>query len=143
MIFENNWCIIASAMGVVSKITNDISVSVETKFRDKQSDVANGYFLFSYFITIENLGQAPCRLLRRHWHILDSSGEHREVTGDGVVGEQPLLRPGEAFSYESACNFTTEIGRMHGVFFVENLLTHATFQVTIPEFLMVMPAKLN
>ncbi len=143
MIFENNCCIIASDMGVVSKITNDISVSVETKFREKQSDVANGYFLFSYFITIENLGQTPCRLLRRHWHILDSSGEYREVTGDGVVGEQPLLRPGERFSYESACNFTTEIGKMHGTFFMENLLTHATFQVTIPEFLMVMPAKLN
>jgi len=118
-------------------------VSVDTMYREEQSAPANGYFLFSYFITIENHTDHTVQLLRRRWDIFDSSGEHHQVEGPGVVGEQPLLNPGERFTYESSCNFTTEIGKMKGAYIFEQVRNRSTFEVDIPEFVMVVPSKLN
>lgn len=130
-------------MGNVSLVTNGICVSVETLFREEHSDAARDYYYFSYFITISNLGKNSCRLLRRHWHIVDSCGEWREVEGVGVVGLQPVLHPGEEFSYESACHFTSEIGKMYGTFYMEDMDSRRIFEVQVPEFLMMAPARLN
>jgi ApaG protein len=70
-------------------------------------------------------------------------GEHREVTGKGVVGETPTLEPGESFAYNSGCNFITEIGKMSGFYTMLKLVDDTEFNVLIPEFIMVLPARLN
>lgn len=116
---------------------------METLFRDKHSNPDNSFFLFSYFITIKNDTNQSVKLLRRRWEIYDSSGEYREVEGAGVVGEQPVLNPGEKYTYESTCNFTTEIGKMKGSYFFEILPSHKIISVDIPEFILIVPSRLN
>lgn len=128
---------------LVTKVTEGISVSVDTQYREKHSNPESNYFLFSYFITIENHTDHTVKLLRRRWEIFDSSGDYHQVEGAGVVGEQPVLNPGERYTYESSCNFTTEIGKMKGVYIFEQLRAHTTFEVEIPEFTMIVPSKLN
>lgn len=128
---------------MVTKVTNGISVSVNTLYREEFSNPGNRYFLFSYFITIENHTDDTIQLLRRNWEIYDSSGEYRHVEGAGVVGEQPMLRPGQRYEYESSCHFTTEIGKMKGTYLMERVGERTSFEVEIPEFMMVVPAKLN
>ncbi len=83
------------------------------------------------------------KLLRRHWFIFDSNGEHRQVEGEGVIGEQPTLAPGDLYSYESACSLTTEIGKMHGTYLMQRKLDNGQFRVRIPEFFMIVPHRLN
>lgn len=108
-----------------------------------QSNPPANYFVFSYLISIENHSEDTFQLRRRHWHILDSTGEYREVEGPGVVGQQPVLKPGERYEYESTCNFSTEIGKMFGTFMMERLSDRKVMEVEIPEFLMVVPSRLN
>ncbi len=124
-------------------ITNDIRVSVETAFQPSQSNPAVGEFMFAYRITIENNGDSTIQLLRRHWYIIDSSGNRREVDGDGVVGQQPILEPGEIHRYISGCNLATEIGKMHGYYTFERQIDGEQLQVKIPEFVLITPSRLN
>jgi ApaG protein len=91
-----------------------IKVAARSQFQAEQSSPADGRYVFSYTITIENRGDAAARLLDRHWIITDSDGRVQEVRGQGVVGEQPHLRPGERFQYTSGTILTTPIGSMHG-----------------------------
>ncbi len=91
-----------------------ISVSVESAYIEDQSSPEVSQYVFAYTITIENTGTVPARLLARHWIITDSNGKVREVKGDGVVGEQPYLKPGEVFRYTSAAMIETPVGSMHG-----------------------------
>lgn len=91
-----------------------IRVDVETNYIPEQSDPAEPRYVFSYTITIRNEGQAPARLLRRHWIITDANGKVQEVRGDGVVGEQPYLKPGEGFRYSSGAVIETPVGVMQG-----------------------------
>ncbi|MFX4895222.1 Co2+/Mg2+ efflux protein ApaG, partial [Acinetobacter baumannii] len=79
----------------------------------------------------------------RHWYIFDSNGEHREVEGEGVVGLQPIIQPGEQFQYVSGCNLKTEMGKMQGHYTMENQNNKQKFDVNIPAFEMVVPNKLN
>lgn len=130
-------------MGIIQQITDGVSISVLTTFQERYSNPKALDFLFSYEITIENLSVSPVRLLRRHWYILDSVGTHREVEGEGVIGEQPLLHPGEQFTYVSAANIQTEMGRMTGYYTMENLHAGKLFNVTIPEFELIAPFKMN
>ncbi len=99
--------------------------------------------MFAYRISIENNNSFAIKLISRHWYIFDSNGEHREVEGEGVVGQQPILRAGESFQYSSGCNLRTEIGKMHGTYTVENLNKKSMFTVNIPSFQMVVPTKYN
>ena len=89
---------------------------VETFYQPAQSNPTNSEFLFAYRITIENLTQQPFRLLSRHWYIFESNATQREVEGDGVVGEQPVIQPGENYQYTSGANLTSEIGKMYGTY---------------------------
>ena len=130
-------------MGIIQQITDGVSISVLTAFQERYSNPKALDFLFSYEITIENLSVSPVRLLRRHWYILDSVGTRREVDGEGVIGEQPLLHPGEQFTYVSAANIQTEMGRMTGYYTMENLHAGKLFNVTIPEFELIAPFKMN
>ncbi len=128
---------------MVQQITEGVSITVETFYQPDFSNPLNGEFMFAYRITIENMGNVPVQLLRRHWHIIDSNGSYREVEGEGVVGEQPMLEPGESYQYVSGCNLRTEIGKMYGTYQMENLHTKSAFTVNIPEFDLIAPLKLN
>jgi ApaG protein len=128
---------------MVSKVTEGVTVSVETYFQPDYSNPVNGEFMFAYRITIENNNAFPVRLLRRHWQIFDSNASHREVEGEGVVGVQPLINAGEQYQYISGCNLKTEMGKMHGTYLMEDLSQKKQFEVKIPVFDMVVPFKMN
>jgi ApaG protein len=83
------------------------------------------------------------QLLRRHWHIFDTNGEVRQVEGEGVVGQQPVLEPGESHQYISGCNLKTTIGKMTGTYLMERIIDGKKIKVKIPEFTMIVPFKLN
>lgn len=130
---------------MVHQVTQNVSITVETFFQPEQSAPRNNEFLHAYRITIKNLGGMPVQLLSRHWYISDSyyGTEKREVQGDGVVGEQPIIQPGESYQYISACNLRSDIGKMYGTYEMENLFYKSRFTVNIPEFQLVAPFKLN
>src|SRR3954468_24974099 len=94
--------------------TNNIYISVEVKYWPRHSMPCENHYFFVYYITIENKSDSAVQLLRRHWDICDSNGDKRVVDGVGVVGETPVLEPGQAFEYNSGCNLATEIGYMKG-----------------------------
>ena len=92
-------------------------VEVRHEFLPDQSSPEKGVYGFSYTITITNAGEVPAQLISRHWHITDANGQVEQVKGLGVVGHQPLLRPGESFQYTSGCRLRTPSGTMHGHYF--------------------------
>jgi ApaG protein len=126
-----------------TQVTHGIKISVETRFQSEHSVAEHRHFLFSYRITIENNSEYTVQLISRHWEIYDSSSEHSEVDGEGVVGEQPVLESGEVFEYESACSLTTDMGKMSGKYLMERKFDKALFYVTIPEFELIVPQRLN
>lgn len=118
-------------------------MSVETFYQPDYSNPVSGEYMFAYRITIENHNGFPVKLHRRHWYIIDSNGTTREVEGEGVVGVQPVLQPGEKYQYVSGCNLRTEFGKMHGTYTMENLHNKQSFEVNIPVFEMIVPFKMN
>ncbi|RTL57151.1 MAG: Co2+/Mg2+ efflux protein ApaG [Sphingobacteriales bacterium] len=128
---------------MTSKISEGVRISVETFYQQDYSNPMAGEYMFAYRITIENSNTFPVKLLRRHWHIYDSNGQYREVEGDGVVGVQPVLNPGEQYQYVSGCNLRTEMGKMHGIYLMENIHSAQKFSVNIPLFEMIVPFKMN
>ncbi len=123
--------------------TNGITVSVEAQYLPEHSNPRGLKFIFGYHITIENRSSETVQLLRRKWYITDSFGNVREVAGDGVVGKQPVLEPGEAHSYVSFCNLFSEVGKMRGFYTMARQPDGHEFEVEIPEFKMVAPSILN
>jgi ApaG protein len=115
-------------------VTNSIAVAVQSRYEQRHSDPAQGKFYFSYRITITNQGQRTVRLLRRHWHIVDTLAVPREVKGPGVVGETPLLAPGAAFTYSSFCDLQSGVGKMEGKYIMRDEDDRQEFEVTIPAF---------
>ena len=128
---------------MVSMISEGVEVSVETFYQQDYSNPMQSEYMFAYRIAIENHNSFPVKLHRRHWYIFDSTGSTREVEGEGVVGVQPVLSPGEKYQYVSGCNLRTEMGRMHGTYQMENLNSKQMFQVDIPAFEMIVPMKNN
>jgi ApaG protein len=128
---------------MTSKISAGIKISVETFYQPEFSNPVNNEFMFAYRIKIENNNMFPVKLLSRHWHIFDSYGSLKEVQGEGVVGVQPIIEPGECYEYMSGCNLKSEMGRMHGTYEMENCLTKVLFTVSIPRFDLEVPFKLN
>ena len=124
-------------------ITHDILVCVETFYQPAHSDPRKGEHFFAYRITIENLGPHTVQLLRRHWHIVECDGSAREVEGEGVVGQQPVLEPLQKHRYVSGCQFHGEVGLMYGTFLMKRAVDGHRFEATIPHFTMVVPHKLN
>ncbi len=92
-------------------------VEVAPQFLPDQSVPAQGIYSFAYTITITNTGEVPAQLISRHWHITDANGQVEQVKGLGVVGHQPVLKPGESFQYTSGCRLRTPSGTMHGTYF--------------------------
>jgi ApaG protein len=128
---------------MVSKVTEGVKVSVESFYQADYSNPVNGEYMFAYRVTIENNNPFPVKLLRRHWYIYDSNAAEREVEGEGVVGVQPQINPGEKYQYISGCNLRTEMGKMYGTYLMQNLLDKQDFEVNIPVFHMVVPFKMN
>ncbi len=128
---------------MTSLITEGVQVSVETFYQEDYSNPIQGEYMFAYRVEIENYNSFPVQLHRRHWFIFDSNATRREVEGEGVVGVQPVILPGETYRYVSGCNLKTEIGRMVGTYQMENLTTREFFTVQIPSFEMVVPFKNN
>lgn len=94
----------------------NIQVSVESQYIEKESDPEQGRYVFAYTVTIVNQGSVPAKLLTRHWIIFDAEGRTQEVRGEGVIGEQPHLQPGEGFRYTSGTILDTPVGVMHGTY---------------------------
>jgi ApaG protein len=128
---------------MVTKITEGVKISVETNYQPEYSNPANAHFMFSYKIRIDNLSEFTVQLLTRHWTIFDSNGTHREVEGEGVIGVQPVLEPNQIHEYVSGCNLKTEMGKMSGTYTFKRLVDDKTFIVTIPEFELLCPFKMN
>ena len=113
--------------------TPEIDVRVEPRYLPEESDPLQETSGFAYTITLSNHGEVPAQLISRHWIILDADGHREEVRGLGVVGHQPLLKPGEGFEYTSGCRLRTPTGTMEGTyFFVKE--DGASFEVPIPRF---------
>lgn len=122
--------------------TPRIRVDVETAYVEEQSDPRDKRFVFSYTITIRNEGQVPARLLTRHWIITDANGNVKETRGDGVVGEQPYLKPGQGFRYSSGAVIETPVGTMQGSYqMVADDGRH--FDAPIAPFRLAMPGVLH
>jgi ApaG protein len=121
---------------------NHIDVQVETSYMASQSQPDEQRYVFSYTVTIRNEGKAPARLMNRHWIITDANGKVQEVRGEGVVGEQPHLNPGESFRYTSGTVLDTPVGSMQGSYdMVDHLGKH--FDAKIPPFSLARPGSLH
>lgn len=122
--------------------SHDIRVQVATRFLDEQSQPARNRFVFSYTVTIRNRGAVPAKLLSRHWIITDGNGKVQEVRGEGVVGEQPRVRPGEDYQYTSGAVLETAVGTMRGSY--QMVSEDGTrFDAAIPEFTLSVPRTLH
>lgn len=119
-----------------------IEISPRPRFIPEQSDPDNGRFVFAYTISIRNAGSGPAQLLSRHWIITDANDEVQEVRGVGVIGEQPLLQPGESFEYTSGCVLATPLGTMKGSYRMV-AGDGTSFDATIPEFVLAAPRVLH
>jgi ApaG protein len=120
----------------------EFSVNVRTQYLPEQSDPERTNYVFTYSITIKNVGQVPAQLVSRHWVITDASNHVQEVAGLGVVGHQPLLQPGEQFEYTSGTQLATPQGSMTGEYFCVAEDGHR-FEVKIPEFVLSLPRTLH
>jgi len=120
----------------------EVTVSSQTQYVQEQSDEASDRFVFAYTITIRNTGTIPAQLISRHWIITDARNQTQEVRGLGVIGAQPLLKPGESFEYTSGTAIATPVGTMRGSY--QMVAEDGTqFDAPIPEFALSVPRVLH
>ena len=120
----------------------ELRIQVATQYVDDQSEPDIDRYVFAYTITIKNLSNVPAQLLSRHWLITDANGKVQEVTGDGVVGEQPKLDPGETFRYSSGAILETPVGAMQGSYKMQ-ADDGIDFDAPIPPFTLAVPGVLH
>ncbi len=121
---------------------NSIEVEVRTAYVEEQSKPAEDHYVFAYTITIRNTGQTAARLISRHWLITDADGGVQEVFGEGVVGQQPFMRPGEDFSYTSGVTLPTPVGTMQGSYQMQTE-SGEQFEASIAPFSLAQPHILH
>jgi ApaG protein len=119
-------------------ITRGIAVSVEPSYLESHSSPAHGQYVWAYRVTIENRGTETLQLLSRHWMITNAHGEFSEVKGPGVIGQQPILRPGESHTYTSGTQLNTPSGMMGGSYQMETAAGEQ-FDIEIPTFSLHLP----
>lgn len=124
-------------------VTNGIKICVKTKFENGLSSPCKCLYYFSYVITIVNNSTHEVKLVRRKWVIFDSIGDHLLVEGEGVVGQKPVIGPGESYTYESCCKLSSSIGKMCGIYFMKRTADDSEVRVRIPEFKLTAPFRLN
>ena len=129
-------------MALAEAISHDFQVTAISRFMPERSNQEIPIFFFAYWITIKNQGETPAQLLNRYWHIMDADGRINEVEGEGVVGEKPLINPGESFEYNSFCPLPTEFGLMQGHYEMLGK-DGAHFQIDIPQFRLSIPNSAN
>ena len=123
--------------------TEGVQITVTTRFRNDLSNIGENQYFFNYHVEMQNFNEFNVQLIHRDWYIFDSLNEPNFVSGEGVIGEQPVIRPDEKFSYTSGCELFSEIGFMKGFYTFKNLQTGKLFQVYIPIFHLIYPQKLN
>lgn len=123
-------------------VHQDIDISVKTQYLQEQSDPDNNRYVFAYSIDIENKGEKPVKLLSRHWIITDDNDKVEEVRGTGVVGQQPLIEPGQVFHYTSGAVLTTGFGTMQGSYEMVSA-DGEKFAAPIPAFLLSRPLSVH
>ncbi len=122
--------------------TRGIRIEVESEYLAERSEPQASYFFFAYRVRISNLGRETAQLLSREWIITDSDGNEERVQGPGVVGEQPVLAPGESFEYTSFCPLRSSMGSMHGAYTMR-AATGTTFEADIAPFTLAVPGVVN
>lgn len=128
---------------MLTDLAKKVKVTVDTEYQQEYSNPSQQHFVFTYRISIENNSDKTIQLKTRHWEIIDTTYASREVEGEGVVGKQPILEPGQTHQYVSGCNLRSGIGKMSGYYLMEKVVDGKEFKVDIPEFAMVVPTKLN
>lgn len=128
---------------MTTAINSGVKISVSTQFRPDLSQVYQSVYFFTYKIEIENTNPFPIQLLSRFWRIFDSLEKVRNIEGDGVVGEQPVLNPGDSYSYSSGCDLSSEIGNMSGHYIFKRLDNAQIITVEIPQFDLVYLGRNN
>lgn len=128
---------------MVQQITSGIKISVETTFEGSFYKNYKIQYAFGYTVTIENQSKDSVQLNARHWEILDALNNIETVTGEGVIGKKPVLKPGESHTYTSGCLLTSPFGAMQGHYSMINFTTTKKFQVTIPTFKLSAPFAIN
>ncbi|MCK9194374.1 MAG: Co2+/Mg2+ efflux protein ApaG [Nevskia sp.] len=123
-------------------VTRGVRVLVQPRYMPEQSEPSKSHFLFAYHVTIRNESEITVQLLSRHWVITDGEGKVEEVRGPGVVGYQPVLKPGEQFQYTSGCPLGTPVGTMHGSYQME-AEDGSQFDAQIDPFRLAVPRMLN
>lgn len=123
--------------------TQGIRISVTTKYEAGPSKPDRDYYAFSYHITIKNEREEAVQLLSRHWYITDANAETREVEGPGVIGEQPVIQPGESHSYSSWSPLATPNGKMSGYYVMQSQSNEILFEANVPEFILTAEFLLN
>jgi ApaG protein len=122
--------------------TRGIRVRVQSFYDEERSSPSENYYFFAYTVTISNLGGEPAQLVSREWIITDGNGETQRVRGPGVVGEQPVLAPGESFEYTSICPLSTSVGSMQGTYLMV-LASGDRFEAEIAPFSLAAPHAVN
>ena len=133
------------------ELSENVLVSSTTSYIEQQSDIKNNRFVFAYKITISNQSDQTVQLLSRHWIIQDANLKIEEIYGEGVIGEQPVIKPGESYSYTSGAILETEIGTMEGRYFliskpknsIEDNSLNTEFEISIPKFTLTIPRTLH
>ncbi len=128
---------------MVQQVTRGIKISVETNFEGTFYKNYKIHFAFGYKVTIENQSKDSVQLNARHWVILDALNNVETVTGEGVIGKKPVLKPGESHTYTSGCLLTSPFGAMQGHYSMVNFTTTKKFNVAIPSFKLSAPFALN
>ena len=126
-----------------TQVTHGIKVSARPAFQEHHSNSVNNQYVFSYRITIENNNDFTVQVVRRQWKISDSKGNVQDVEGEGIVGQKPILKPGDKYTYESYTNISTPLGCMRGAYLMVRQHDQKTFKVDIPEFQLEVPYILN
>ena len=126
--------------------TQEVMVSAESTYQDRYSNPGHEQYVFSYRIQIKNCGNQPLQLIARKWEVIDATGNRRYVDGEGVVGQQPVILPGQAYEYNSWVQFETRLGAMQGSYVMARTDSRGRrqyFKVRVPKFLHTSPSTLN
>ena len=127
----------------LSETTEDIRVSVRSAYINEESSAEQSYHVYAYQIEIRNESPVPVQLLFRKWEIIDGFGGKRSVHGEGVIGRKPIILPNQSHEYISGCHFKTPVGKMFGSYTLIRLEDQMEFDVTIPPFVLILPALNN
>jgi ApaG protein len=128
---------------MVKQITQGVKISVKTKYNGTSYRNNRLYYVFAYFITIENYSSKTIELTHRFWEIFDSLNKTEFVEGEGVIGQTPVLKPNDTYSYSSGCFLESNVGAMKGFYTMKDIKTFEQFKVAIPTFQLATPILSN